>query len=835
MLTIQHSEILTDVIGDAKAMARDNRHTGYGAAHLLYAVMGKQSGLPAMLQAWEKDPDYFREWAEMRMENYPRADHPVDFLLGDESVDRVMEEAEKVRLRLGLDQVGPFCLLVALLTPGVAWSKPQLHTLPLNDQEAMQTISDRGTSAPAGSAQEGVSVEFGQSAPVSEQIPYCIRIGDAYSAEGRYTVGRDREVRRMHEALSRHHNTGVLIVGDAGVGKSALLQAFVHFREHSHGQDLSEARYYRLNAQRLLTGCAHNGEIESRFSKTLDKLRKLTAPILFIDDLHILLEDKGGGNNLAHTLSAALSEGGVGIIATTVTESFTKKIESQEALLRKLEVIRIQETDEVTTRKCLEVHRVTLEKHHELDISDEAMVDAANLARRYFKERKLPDSAIDLLDRTCTAAVQSNDRSKDECAALNQEMAQLKREIEQGMGEKVALEELRWLNAQIHDRLSPVLLGQMSNETNPDDISEPVAYLNYLESAFAELNKLVQSTTETITPVEVSALVAHHTGIPIGKIQAREKDKLLNLETYLKRRVVGQDQAVISLAEAIMESRSGLNAPGKPIGSFFFLGPTGTGKTELAKTLAEFLFNDENSMIRFDMSEFKEEHSAALLYGAPPGYVGYEEGGMLVNKIRQQPYSVVLFDEIEKAHPSVYDIFLQIMDEGQIHDRLGKKGSFVDAIVIFTSNIGSEWISDQFRKGHIPASTELTEIMAGKFRPEFLGRLTEVVPFGPITEEVAALIFDIQLKKLTALLRQRGIGIQISPAARLNLARSGYSDRYGARPIVSVIRDQIRRPISKMLVSAEIEAGMNLLLDLDANDKLCWHKNPPATTETTEV
>lgn len=835
MLTIQHSEILTEVIGSAKGLARDNRHTAYGAVHLLHSVMGKQSGLPAVLQAWEKDPEYFREWAEMRLENYPRADHPVDFLVGDESVDRVMEEAEKVRLRLGLDQVGPLCLLVSLLTPGVAWSKPQLQTLPLSDQEAMQTISDRGTGAPAASGEEGAPIDFGHSGPLSEQIPYCKRIGDAYSAHGRYTVGRDREVRRMHEALSRHHNTGVLIVGDAGVGKSALLQAYVHFREHQHEQDLSESRYYRLNTQRLLTGCAHNGEIESRFSKTLDKLRKLNAPLLFIDDLHILLEDKGGGNNLAHTLNAALAEGGVGIIATTVTESFTKKIESQEALLRKLEVIRIQETDEVTTRKCLEVHRVTLEKHHDLQISDDAMTDAANLARRYFKERKLPDSAIDLLDRTCTAAIQSNDRSQGECASLREELDQLRREYEQGMGEKVALEEMRWLNAQIHDRLSPVLLGQMSDETNPDDILEPAPFLQYLENALTELNKIAESTTEIITPVEVSALVAHHTGIPIGKIQAREKDKLLNLETYLKRRVVGQDQAVVSLAEAIMESRSGLNAPGKPIGSFFFLGPTGTGKTELAKTLAEFLFNDENSMIRFDMSEFKEEHSAALLYGAPPGYVGYEEGGMLVNKIRQQPYSVVLFDEIEKAHPSVYDIFLQIMDEGQIHDRLGKKGSFVDAIVIFTSNIGSDWISEQFRKGHVPVSTELTEIMAGNFRPEFLGRLTEVVPFGPITEEVAALIFDIQLKKLSALLRQRGIDIEISSEARLNLARSGYSDRYGARPIVSVIRDQIRRPISKMLVSGEIEAGMSLRLDLDEDQKLTWQIDIPAAERREKV
>jgi ATP-dependent Clp protease ATP-binding subunit ClpB len=822
MLSVRHSEALNAVIGSAKAMARHHHHAHYGAAHLFSAVMESTTGLPAMLQAWDKDPEYVSAWAEMRLETYPRANHPIDFVLGDDVSERVFEEAEKVRLRLGMDEIAPICLFVALITPGVAWSIAQLKTLPITDQEAMRTIADRGFASPENDSAESLP-EFSSPGQAPQKIPYVHRINDVFSDQGRHTIGRDREIRQMNEALHRLFNTGVLIVGDAGVGKSALLKAFIHFREHAEDIDLGTAQYYRLDTARLVMGCAHGGEIENRLTKVLDQLRKLPEPLLIIDDLHVLLEDKGGSNKVSYVLDAALSEGSVAIVATTVTESYTKKIESNEALVRRLEVISLSETDEATTRKCLEVHRVTLEKHNDLHISEDALRDAARLARRYFKDRRLPDAAITLLDRTCTAAVQANARSQTECAGLQSELDQLERELHRGMERNHALAELKWLLGQMQNRLSPVLLGQMTNQTDPAELTEPDALLSYLKEAIQELSELAQDPTGTISPTEVAAMVAYHTGIPIGKIQSKERDKLLNLQEHLKRRVVGQDHAVQVLSDAIVESRSGLGMHNKPIGSFFFLGPTGTGKTELAKTLAEFLFNDEQAMIRFDMSEFKEEHSAALLYGAPPGYVGYEEGGLLVNKIRQRPYSVVLFDEIEKAHDSVYDIFLQIMDEGHVHDRLGKKGSFVDAIVIFTSNLGSEWIAQKFREGKTPVSGELMEILTRNFRPEFLGRLTEVVPFGPITEEVMPLIFDIQLKKLDHVLRYQGLELSVSAGARQKLALAGYSERYGARPVQSVIRKQIRRPISKMLVKDEVRRGDALHLDLDADGQPTWN------------
>jgi ATP-dependent Clp protease ATP-binding subunit ClpA len=346
-----------------------------------------------------------------------------------------------------------------------------------------------------------------------------------------------------------------------------------------------------------------------------------------------------------------------------------------------------------------------------------------------------------------------------------------------------------------------------------------------IEDTYAELLQHAAKKREKVDRLELAAVMAAKTNIPIGKIQAQEKEKLLNMESLLLNRVVGQDHALKILSDAIVENRSGLNKPGQPIGSFFLLGPTGTGKTELAKSMAELLFNDEKAMVRFDMSEFKEEHSAALLYGAPPGYVGYEEGGMLVNKIRQQPYTVVLFDEIEKAHHSVFDVFLQIMDEGKVHDKLGKEGDFSNALILFTSNIGSEEIVKQFEEGKVPESSSLMQIMSnsGRFRPEFLARITEIIPFAPITESIAERIFNIQLKSLHTSLTRLGITLKISDDAVRNLALGGFSSKYGARQISGVIRAQLARPISKMIVREEVKSGQTIHVDWNnEEEKTSW-------------
>lgn len=321
----------------------------------------------------------------------------------------------------------------------------------------------------------------------------------------------------------------------------------------------------------------------------------------------------------------------------------------------------------------------------------------------------------------------------------------------------------------------------------------------------------------------VRDVIARLTGLPIGNIRSEERERLSNAEEILHRRVVGQNHAVKSILDAIYESRSGLNKKGQPIGSFFFLGPTGTGKTELAKSLADFLFNDETSILRFDMSEYKEEHSVALLYGAPPGYVGYEEGGLLVNSIRQHPYSVVLFDEIEKAHRSVFDLFLQILDEGKLHDRLGRVGDFSNALIIFTSNIGSDYIFKSFENDHIPTHDEMLEVMQGQFRPEFLARLTEILPFSPITEEMIYKIFDIHIKNLVKSLNDRDITLEIDDSAKAYITKVGFNTHYGARPVLGIIRKEIRRPLSKMIIAGDVCAGDTVVMKHDPEkNEMVW-------------
>ncbi len=337
---------------------------------------------------------------------------------------------------------------------------------------------------------------------------------------------------------------------------------------------------------------------------------------------------------------------------------------------------------------------------------------------------------------------------------------------------------------------------------------------------------------EKLKKEAIRDVVSKMTGIPMGNIQSEERAKLSNAEEILHKRVVGQNHAIKSILDAIYESRSGLNKKGQPMGSFFFLGPTGTGKTELAKSLAEFLFNDETSILRFDMSEYKEEHSVALLYGAPPGYVGYEEGGLLVNQIRQHPYSVVLFDEIEKAHKSVFDLFLQILDEGKLHDRLGRVGDFSNSLIIFTSNIGSDYIFKSFGEHKVPTHDQMLEVMQGQFRPEFLARLTEIVPFSPITEEMIDRIFDIHIKNLLKTLHEQNIDLEIDETARKYVTKVGFNAHYGARPILGIIRKEIRRPLSKLIISGDINSGDKVTMKYDDEKKqISWDIDTPDETE----
>ncbi|SIT20888.1 ATP-dependent Clp protease ATP-binding subunit ClpA [Chryseobacterium ureilyticum] len=822
------NETVKQLFHIAQSIARENYNGTYGGPHILQALMHKDIGLNEFLKSIDKDPGYFYEWADVRIEEYPKTSHLPDEVGQDEAVDTLIEEADDIRLKLGLDEITPICILTAIVKPQVVFSLQQLKSLPLREHDIFNlyrkdtpfTVSENGDFASLFSN----GSEFSDSSLPSIKS-YCVdRTAQARNGNLENIIGRDKELRMLVEILCRRSKPNVIIIGEPGVGKTALVEGFaIEITKGNVPDMLKNGTLLELDTGALLAGTSYKGEIEDRLKKVINECKKIEKAILFIDEIHTLLDPKGSIGNVANLLKPELARGEITVIGATTQEEYRKIIEPEQAFNRRFEVLTVNEPDEKTCVKMIDVLLEGYKKHHGIEVEKTALPECVRLAKRYAKGKKLPDAAIDLLDRTMAAIKMLDELSEKELESWKTSYDEILKE--EYLDNKDKADELIWTYNLLRDKISPILWGSLSEQPAIDN-SMPVDQIQQIiEDTYAELLQHAAKKREKVDRLELAAVMAAKTNIPIGKIQAQEKEKLLNMESLLLNRVVGQDHALKILSDAIVENRSGLNKPGQPIGSFFLLGPTGTGKTELAKSMAELLFNDEKAMVRFDMSEFKEEHSAALLYGAPPGYVGYEEGGMLVNKIRQQPYTVVLFDEIEKAHHSVFDVFLQIMDEGKVHDKLGKEGDFSNALILFTSNIGSEEIVKQFEEGKVPESSSLMQIMSnsGRFRPEFLARITEIIPFAPITESIAERIFNIQLKSLHTSLTRLGIALKITDDAVRSLALGGFSSKYGARQISGVIRAQLARPISKMIVREEVKSGQTVHVDWNKEEeKLSW-------------
>ncbi len=809
------SEDIAQIIHIAKQFAKENLNQKYSPAHILKALLNPQFNFLKELDSKGIDVFYIDEWADVRINELPKVSKPNEDPEADKLSISILEEAETIAKNNGID-VNHAVLLITLVTPGIGFNHDQLKSLPINPATLTDILID-GNEGKKAETYTSPQQATGNSSVLEK---YCInKIKQVKDKVNIPMIGRDEELKVITEILNRKLKPHVIITGEPGVGKSTLIEGFcAKISNKTILTSFNNASVFEISIGALFAGASYKGEVEDRLQKIFNELKKYEKPIVFIDDIHELF-DSNQGSGIGSIIKSELSKGDITFIGATSTEKFRKTLAKDDALSRRFETLEIQEPHQDLAFRMIDNVISNYQTHHDFTIDEEGIKEAIRLSKRYLKEKSLPDSALDLIDRTMSSLKVAKETIKKELPELKKQALDLAT-----LKEEEATEKIDWFHTDVIK-----ISGKLFNEADESIAVYPTLLekdkkLSHLNDLLGSL-ELLEKQENTVLPSHLSLVVSGITGIPAGKVKSDEREKLLEIEKTLKQRVIGQDHAVKVVSDAILESRSGLTKPGQPIGSFFFLGPTGTGKTELAKSMADFLFGDESAIIRLDMSEFKEEHSAALLYGAPPGYVGYEEGGLLVNKIRQKPYSIVLFDEIEKAHKSVFDVFLQILDEGKLHDRLGKEGDFSNAVILFTSNIGSDFIVKSFEKDIIPKSNDLIQIMTGYFRPEFLGRLTEIIPFAPINVKSVSRIFDIHLKKeLLQLLEKLDIKLEIDAKDKEKIALMGFSSEYGARPIKGNIRNQLKRPLSRMIIANEIQKGDVLKVTLTKDDEIKFTK-----------
>ena len=847
-----------DAVRTAKSMAEENRNNYIAPEHLLYALVDQDGGLiPSLLGKMKVDCNAVLSELDTAIAALPKVGNVSEVYLSPEC-DRAINAAEKAAKSMGDEYISVEHLMIGIF----AAATPAIKRI-FSDHGITKTAFTEALSKVKTGPVTGDNPESTYDALAKYGTDLVKR---ARENELDPVIGRDNEIRNVIRILSRKTKNNPVLIGEPGVGKTAIAEGLAQrIVRGDVPEGLKDKTIFSLDMGALIAGAKYRGEFEERLKAVLEEVRKSEGGIiLFIDELHTIVGagKTEGSMDAGNLLKPMLARGELHCIGATTLDEYRKYIEKDAALERRFQPVQVDEPTVEDTISILRGLKERYEVYHGVRIHDNALVAAATLSNRYITDRFLPDKAIDLVDEACAqirteidsmpeeldgirrkimqleieemALKKEDDQlSQDRLAKLREELANLKDKFNEMKArwesEKNSVDEVKKLKGEIEKLHADIENAQLRYEY------ETAARLKYselpaLEKKLAEAVKASEEKKQnsmvhdTVTEEEIAAIVARWTGIPVARLVEGEREKLLHLDDYLHRRVVGQDEAVQKVTEAILRSRAGIADPNRPIGSFLFLGPTGVGKTELAKSLAECLFDDEHNIVRIDMTEYMEKFSVSRLIGAPPGYVGYDEGGQLTEAVRRKPYSVVLFDEIEKAHPDVFNILLQILDDGRITDSQGRTVDFKNTIIILTSNLGSQYLLEGIdMEGNITDSAK--EAVMGElhraFRPEFLNRLDETILFKPLTKDNLTGIIDIMVEGLKKRLADRSLKLCITDKAKELIIERGYDPLYGARPLRRYLQSSVETLLARAILSGDIAAGSTLTVDVENDELVC--------------
>lgn len=832
--------------------------------HLLQGIMKVGENVTNFLfQKLELNGQQIALVVSKQIESLPKVSGGEPYL--SRELNDVLQKAVQYSKELGDEFVSLEPLILALLTVK-STASTILKDAGMTERELREAISE---------LRKGNRVTSQSSEDTYQALEkYAINLNEA-ARSGKLdpVIGRDEEIRRVLQILSRRTKNNPILIGEPGTGKTAIVEGLAHrILRGDVPENLKNKQVYSLDMGALVAGAKYKGEFEERLKAVINEVKKSEGNIiLFIDEIHTLVgAGKGeGAMDAANILKPALARGELRSIGATTLDEYQKYFEKDKALERRFQIVMVNEPDTLSTISILRGLKERYENHHHVRIKDDAIIAAVELSNRYITDRFLPDKAIDLMDEAAAKLRMEVDSVPEELDEISRKIKQLEieREAIKRENDTAKLEQIGKELAELKEQESSYKAKWQNEKTLMNKIQQAKVEIEQLkfEAERAEregdygkvaeirygklqaLNKEIEETQqklhqmqgdkamikEEVDAEDIADVVSRWTGIPVCKMLQSEKDKLLHLEEELHKRVIGQDEAIEAVADAVRRSRAGLQDPKRPIGSFLFLGTTGVGKTELAKALAEFLFDDETMMTRIDMSEYQEKHTVSRLIGAPPGYVGYDEGGQLTEAVRRKPYSVVLFDEIEKAHPDVFNILLQVLDDGRLTDNKGRTVNFKNTIIIMTSNMGSSYIQSQMEKMNSSNRSEIVEetkaevmnMLKRSIRPEFLNRIDETIMFLPLTEQEIKQIVLLQIKNVQKMLTSNGVELQLSDNAINFLTQTGYDPEFGARPVKRAIQHYLLNDLSKQLLSQEVDRSKPIVVDIKADKSGLAFKN----------